>query len=77
MYIADVKDQKHEYFLHASNLKNNSQIKRIHDEARIKESKKLVIDQREEVLKKNLIAMEKEIDQKMIFMKKSLGLNII
>lgn len=86
MYIADKKAINQEYFLHASIIKSRFENSKKHEENRIKgfeendrrlELKKIILDKHEDIKIKNMIALNKEEDQKIDFVKKSLGLNII
>jgi hypothetical protein len=86
MNISDKKILNQEYFAHASRLKEKFEYNLKHDERRIRafhehdrlmEARKLTALDHEKIKEQNLVAMDKEIDQKMAFVKKSLGLNII
>jgi hypothetical protein len=86
MNISDKKILNQEYFAHESRLKEKIEFNRKHDEERIRvfhdrdrimEGRKIAAQEHEEIKQKNLIAMDKEIDQKIAFVKKNLGLNII
>lgn len=86
MYISDKKSLNLEYFAHAHALKEKYQYDRLHDEARVRafhekdrlmESRKIASEEHEKAKKQNEVAMDKEVDQKMAFIKKNSALNII
>lgn len=86
MYISDKKSLNKEYFEHAAALKDRFQYSRVQDEKRLRafhehdrlmEDRKLAAEEHEVVRKQNEAAMDKEVDKKMAFIKKSLSLNII
>ncbi|MDD4972765.1 MAG: hypothetical protein PHY93_00360 [Bacteriovorax sp.] len=86
MNISDKKILSQEYFAHESRLKEKFEYNRKHDEKRLRvlhdhdrllENRKLTTIEHEKITKQNLVAMDKDLDQKMEFVKKSLGINII
>lgn len=86
MNISDKKILSQKYFAHEGRLKEKFEYNRKHDEKRLRvlhaqdrllENRKLASIEHEKIKNQNLIAMDKELDQKMEFVKKSLGLNII
>lgn len=86
MHISDKKILMQEYFAREYRIKDKVELNRKHDEERMRvfdekdqliESRKLAAKEHEEIKNQNMIAMDKEVDKKMDFIKKSLGLNVI
>ena len=85
MYIADKKNLNLDYFAHAHAIKEKYEYNKLHDEARVrafmesdklKESRKLTMEEHEAVKKNNELDMDKEVDKKMAFIKKNMNLNL-